>query len=460
LLVFIYLVILLPRLSRGVGLVLSLFVVFALITMQFGSLIIYNTWLSLTQPAVFLVAGYGLMLLKVNSEKNRLELINSADMAFLELGKYQFKQNAFDRAFETLRKCHPSKEVFEWLYKTGDAYERRRQYEKAYNLFNYILSFDKYFRDTAKRAELLAEAPDSQHSENGAVIGPSTNLIKPGSGLKRPVLGRYEIERELGRGAMGIVYLGIDPKISRQVAIKTLDFSQSFDVDIDEIKSRFFKEAKSAGRLNHQNIITIYDVGEEDDLAYFAMDYVPGKTLSVFAKPDNLLPVVTVYKMIIQVAEALDYAHRQGIIHRDIKPGNIIYHDNDRLVKVSDFGLARITDTTMTRSGTMLGSPAYMSPEQIKGSKVDGQADIFSLGVTFYQLLTGILPFKGGDLASLTYQVMNEAHPPIQTIREDLPKSASSIINKALMKNPEDRYASAKNMATSLRKGVKQIEKQ
>ncbi len=250
---------------------------------------------------------------------------------------------------------------------------------------------------------------------------------------------------------MGIVYLGQDPKIGRAVAIKTMDFTQTFEGRFDEVKERFFREAKAAGRLTHPNIVTIYDAGEEQDLAYIAMDYVPGITLNEYTKDKLLLPVRDVYEIIFQAADALNYAHRQDIIHRDIKPGNIIYNKEANNITVTDFGIARIADTTMTRPGVILGSPSFMSPEQLKGKEIDGRADIFSLGVTMFQLLTGKLPFTGTDLSSLGYQITSVKHVSIRSIRPELPKSAETIINRALQKSPSKRYQTAEGMARALK---------
>jgi predicted Ser/Thr protein kinase len=266
-------------------------------------------------------------------------------------------------------------------------------------------------------------------------------------GLRRN-LGRYQVKSELGRGAMGVVYLGFDPNISREVAIKTLHYDQFERSELPAVKERFLREAAAAGRLRHPNIVTIYDAGEDEDLAYIAMDYVKGDSLSSRTSKGNLLDPEMVYWIMAQVAYAVDEANSQGIIHRDIKPSNILFDDNANVVKVADFGIARIMDgsSTRTKTGDILGSPLYMSPEQIKGEQVSGKSDIFSIGVTFYQLLTGELPFKGDNLANLSYQIVQCKYKPVQEIRQDLPESARRIITKALQKNPENRYASAGEM--------------
>jgi tRNA A-37 threonylcarbamoyl transferase component Bud32 len=265
-------------------------------------------------------------------------------------------------------------------------------------------------------------------------------------------LGRYEIDSELGRGAMGVVYLGHDPSIDRKVAIKTLNYAQFPRENLAEVKERFFREAKAAGNLKHQNIVTIYEMAETEDRAYIAMEYVGGKPLSAYTKKGQLLPVDEVYWIIIHVAEALGYAHEHNIVHRDIKPSNILYDREREEVKVADFGIARITDHASTRTGDVLGSPLYMSPEQIKGERVSGASDIFSLGVTFYQLLTGELPFTGDTMAAITHQIVNGKYSGVNEINPGLPESAQRIIAKALQKNPEKRFGSAYEMSDLLQK--------
>jgi len=252
---------------------------------------------------------------------------------------------------------------------------------------------------------------------------------------------------------MGMVYLGHDPKIGRTVAIKTLMLSQEFEGDkLVEVKERFFREAETAGRLNHPNIVTIFDVGEDQDMSYIAMDYLKGIDLLGYSKQDTLLPAMEVMNVIMKVADALDYAHLQKVVHRDIKPANIIYDKDTGVLKVTDFGVACLTDTSKTKTGTILGSPSYMSPEQLAGKRVDGRSDLFSLGVTMYQLLTGELPFVGESLASLMYKIANEKHPDIRMFNPELPACVAKIINKALHKDIERRFQSGEQMLSALRR--------
>jgi serine/threonine-protein kinase len=273
------------------------------------------------------------------------------------------------------------------------------------------------------------------------------------------MLGRYEIERELGKGAMGVVYLGKDPKIGRIVAIKTMALTQEFEADeLKDVLERFFREAETAGRLNHPNIVTMYDAGEEHDLAYIAMEYLKGKDLAIYTKLDNLLPIAKVLSIASRVADALDYAHTLNVVHRDIKPANIMYDAESDTVKVTDFGIARITDSSKTKTGMVLGSPSYMSPEQLAGTKIEGRSDLFSLGVSLYQLLCGKLPFYGDSMAQLMFRIANEPHIDIRTVRADVPVCAVNIINKALSKNVAERYQNGAEMADAIRKCASSLQ--
>jgi serine/threonine-protein kinase len=268
----------------------------------------------------------------------------------------------------------------------------------------------------------------------------------------RTQLGRYRIDRQLGRGAMGAVYLGHDPKIGRQVAIKTMALSQEFDgAELTEARARFFREAETAGRLQHRDIVTIFDAGEDQELAYIAMEYLKGHDLQRYTSGASLLPVPTVLRIVSRVADALAYAHSQGVVHRDIKPANVMVDPDDDSVKVTDFGIARITDSSRTRTGMVLGTPSFMSPEQMAGRRVDGRSDLYSLGVMLFQLLVGRLPHAADSMAKLMYQIANDPAPDIRTLRPDLPETLANVVALALEKRPEVRYGDGRQFAADLR---------
>jgi len=262
--------------------------------------------------------------------------------------------------------------------------------------------------------------------------------IEPPSQRQR--LGRYTVIRELGRGSMSVVYLGKDPTIQRFVALKTVRFDDVGDPsELVEIKRRFFREVQSAGLLSHPNIVTIFDAGDEEDLGYIAMEVLEGITLKDWCRKENLQPIKQVLELVAKVAEALDHAHSHGVVHRDIKPGNIMF-TKDGIAKITDFSIARLTTSTKTKTDAILGTPSYMSPEQIAGEKVDGRSDLFSLGVVMFELLTGERPFQGESIASLTYQIAHKPHRPPAQIRTDLPPCCVAIIDRALSKKLDQRY--------------------
>lgn len=274
----------------------------------------------------------------------------------------------------------------------------------------------------------------------------------------RPKLGRYELEREIGRGAMGTVYLGRDPRINRIVAIKAIPLVEEFnESDLAEARARFFREAEMAGQLRHPGIVTVYDAGEDDGIAWIAMEYLQGRILNQHALMDSLLPTATTLEIVARVADALDYAHEHHVIHRDVKPANIMIDNEARSVKLMDFGVARNSNTSSTRSGIVLGTPSFMSPEQLDGATMTGRSDIFALGITLFQLLTGQLPFRADSMTGLMNSIVHVPHPPLHTIRPDLPASIGAIIDKALAKNPEMRYAHAALMAEALRAAAREL---
>ena len=265
--------------------------------------------------------------------------------------------------------------------------------------------------------------------------------------LKR--LGRYEIIEELGRGDMGVVYKARDPLIDRTVAIKTVALDLSPE-ESEAFVQRFYREAKAAGRLNHSNIVTIHDVGESDGVAYIAMEFLQGQSLREILDSGVVLPPEKTADIVAQVADGLAFAHENGIVHRDIKPANIMVLDSGR-VKIMDFGIARLPAGSRSSAGVLFASPKYMAPERIAGQKVDGRADIFSLGAVLYEMLTGFPPFFGGDLEALLDQVINETPAPPRSRNKTIPFAFDYIVATSMAKRPDDRYPDARAMATAVR---------
>ncbi len=263
-------------------------------------------------------------------------------------------------------------------------------------------------------------------------------------------LGRYEVLGELGQGAMGVVYKAKDPLIDRVVAIKTINLSLAMD-EKEEYEGRFYQEAKAAGRLNHPNIVTIYDVGKSGNVAYIAMELLEGRELRDIMNEGALLPIDQVLNIVAQVAQGLAYAHEHGIVHRDVKPSNIMVI-RDGHVKITDFGIARMASSSVrTQTGMVLGSPKYMSPEQVMGKSIDQRSDIFSLGVMLYEMLTGQAPFDGENVNAIMYQTLNAVPPPPNMMNPAIPEMVNFIVAKALAKGVEDRYQNAKDFAADLR---------
>ena len=275
-------------------------------------------------------------------------------------------------------------------------------------------------------------------------------------------LGKYEISDLVGRGSMGIVYQGYDPFADKSVAVKVALADSLKDKEVGpRYRKMFFNEAHTAGMLKHPNIIDILDAGVEDDNCYIVMELVEGgETLKKYTSSDSLLPVDEVIEIIFKCAKALDYAHRQGVIHRDIKPTNILV-TKDKDVKIGDFSIAHLmsSDTTNTMPMGFVGSPRYMSPEQVQEDNITNQTDLFSLGIVMYELLTGKHPFYADSFSRLIHKIINEKHPPLKTHRPDVPDILEKIVHHALQKNPEKRYKMGLNMAADLSLAFDYLEK-
>jgi eukaryotic-like serine/threonine-protein kinase len=270
-------------------------------------------------------------------------------------------------------------------------------------------------------------------------------------------IGRYEIQAELGRGAMGVVYRAHDPLLSRTVAIKTINMDLEQD-GMDEYEARFYQEAKAAGGLNHANIVIVYDIGKTGNLAYMAMEYIDGVELRTMLSQGQPLPVPQALDIAAQVAEGLAYAHEHHVVHRDVKPANILITPNGR-AKIADFGIARMRSAeTQTQTGVILGSPKYLSPEQVVGKRADHRSDVFSLGVILYQCLTGNTPFNGDGVSALMYQITNHNPAPPSTVNPQVPVMLDYIVAKALAKSVDERYQSAADFAADLRECRKTLE--
>ena len=381
----------------------------------------------------------------------------------------------FEQRFAELKARKPSATILSDLYALGTQLEQRGRATQATAVYRHLARIDNTYRDVSVRLKRLMDAdrarvkpvptaPAPRLSPATAVptVAPiAASVFAPDSassaapalaeGQESQHLGRYHLEREIGRGAMGIVYLGRDTAINRLVAIKAIPLASEFsDAELVEARARFFREAETAGRLNHPNIVTIYDVGEERGLAYIAMEYLKGRHLSDYASANNLLEPRKVLEVIARTADALGFAHKQQVVHRDIKPANLMYDAGTDILKITDFGIARLSGAGSTRTGIVLGTPSFMSPEQLEGRTVTGHSDLFSLGVSLFQLLTGQLPFTADSMTGLMQQIAEAPHPPLRAYRPDLPACVESVIDRALAKTPEERFDSGAQMTAAL----------
>jgi tRNA A-37 threonylcarbamoyl transferase component Bud32 len=334
-------------------------------------------------------------------------------------------------AFAEFRRCESNEPLASAMYKLSLAFEEQAKPERAEAVIQWM-----------KRTQGTTQA---------------TNKFSLGGKKGTPQrLGRYVIERKLGQGAMGAVYLARDPRINRAVALKVIPIEKEFeDEELEEARLRFFREAESAGRLTHPNIITVYDCGEDKHLAYIAMEYLQGTPLTQFTDAKKLLAPNKALELCARTAEALDYAHNQGVIHRDIKPANLLYSMRQDLLKISDFGVARLTDNNRTKTGIVLGTPMYMSPEQLNADTLTGHSDLFSLGVTLYELLVGEVPFNATNIAVLMTKITTEDPAPVSNRRPGVPPSVDTVLFKALAKRPENRFTNGGEMSIALRNCAK-----
>ncbi len=441
---------------------LTFFGVLAL--MIVGATVLFTSqgvWIRITYPILLLISGYTgvisirFFITEAGKEKVEGESAETNRM----LGVSFQEQGMLDMAFDKFRRVPLDNQMMGVLYNLAQDYERKRQLNKAASVYEYMAEYDENYKDITARKKKLLVASETMVFGDGFLGGGSSvdPMDATGTGT-RPTLGRYEIIRQLGKGAMGVVYLGQDPRINRTTAIKTVRFSDDFEPEeAKKMSDTFFREAQSAGTLSHPNIVTIYDAGTEKDMAYIAMEYLEGQDLDQFTKPDNLLPMRKVIDYVADIADGLDYAHQKGIVHRDIKPANIMLLTSG-IIKITDFGIARISATSQTMTGVIKGTPHYMSPEQFSGKKVDGRSDIFSLGTMMYRLLTGRLPFQGENPAALMHNILNEPHPDPRTVNPRIIKPLVLILDKALEKDRDKRYQRALDLAVHLRELGKKID--
>ncbi len=417
-------------------------------------------WVGVSYPLLLLVLGYiGIISLQFFVTETRKDVVEGESAETNRMLGLSFQsQGMLDMAFDKLRRVPVDDQMKDILYNLALDFERKRQLSKAAVVYATIEEHDAAFKDVAEKKNRLMQVSETMVYGDGFLgAGAGNDDLTASATGTRPTLGRYEVLKPLGKGAMGVVYLGQDPRINRTTAIKTFRFGDDMEPDaVAELKTKFFREAESAGTLSHPNIVTIYDAGDEQDLAYIAMEYLEGEDLVPYTRKNHLLPMLKVVDYIADIADGLEYAHQKGIVHRDIKPANIMLLKSGE-IKITDFGIARITATSQTQTGIVKGTPYYMSPEQISGLKVDGRSDLFSLGVVMFQLLTGSLPFLGENQAALMHQIMKVHHPNPKSINPKIITPLVTVVDRSLEKDREKRYQNAAQMRDHLREIRKMV---
>jgi len=441
------------RLSMGAAAATAVAATSGLLAAEYALLSLAGFWLKLAGLALFCLIGVALMSFMVQWQGTRAVAKTGRDQTPADQAGAPGEE--LDLAFSVLRQQPTTEKTKQQLYALAMQHGRHRDYARAERVFRHLAVRDPGYRDVASKLEKLSGARGAAPAPARPVRPtappePQTAAVPPATVR---TLGRYELERVIGRGAMATVYLGRDPTINRRVAIKTLPLAEEFaENDLATARSSFLREAESAGRLNHPEIISIHDAGEDQRVAYLAMEYFEGKPMSHYAQVGRLLPPHVVIEVMARAAEALHYAHSQNVVHRDVKPANLLYDAAHDRLKLTDFGIARLTDSSRTRTGIILGTPSYMSPEQLSASKVSGLSDLYSLGVTMYHLLTGSPPFQADSIPRLMDKIVNQRHRPVTDLRDDVPAGIDAVLDRAMAKNPADRYQSGKAMAMALRK--------
>src|SRR5919109_285097 len=295
-----------------------------------------------------------------------------------------------------------------------------------------------------------------QLERRGGVVRPATGKGMGEAELK--TLGRYTIERTLGKGAMGVVYEGLDPKLNRRVAIKTILKSHLDPDTAKDYSMRFSREAQAVARLNHPHIVQVYDFAEEGDIAYLVMEFIRGKELKSYFDANQRFDISEAVRIMCELLDALEFAHNAGVIHRDIKPANLMLDEQSR-TKLTDFGVARVQDidrahAERTQAGTMVGTPAYMSPEQVSGGNIDKRTDIFSAGIILYQFLTGEKPFTGSGAWTIAKKIIQEEPPLPSSLNNAVTPLFDAVVNRALAKTPDQRFQSARDLSVALKRAL------
>ena len=450
----------LPRFSRYWKLTSAALLTMALVLTALLGQSIHRLWLPVSDLLLFIVAGLVLIVLWQKQANRIRELQGRTQAALVDLADQLALSGHPERALGALARGHADESVLNRYYLLAETLTQQRKLAPALAALEAIHKAKPRYRDVAFKIEALSKQLETQRllAEEAALGEPRTEQAPAlvDADNKPPMLGGYEIRRELGRGAHGTVFLGYDPKSDAEVTIKTVHLQACDEATRERIVEGFFAQARTVGRLSHPDIIEVYDVGEEDNLAYMAMAYVEGYPLSEYTQTAQRLAVDEVYRIVARVADALNYAHQQELVHRDLKPSNILFVKEPFQVKVTDFGISRVLNQGQSHADEASGSLMYMAPEQLQNEPVTGATDVFSLGVIFYQLLTGQLPFQGTTTADTRHAITQLNHISVRKLRKDLPTSATRITNIALQKKPEHRFETAKAFSDALKTALAQ----
>lgn len=449
LLLALWVMVLMPRVSTGFWVLSALSIVIVAIGAQWLAAGAMNYWLPLGEFLTVVALVYTAMAI-YRFKRARLLMVGDERYYWaLRAAALHYQAGQYESARRAIVRVPLNQRSLRWYYRIAKGLMEAHYPAKALPIWQLLHKKARNFKDVKQQINIceqkLRDVVKPTDTEKTQVVCVTNPIEK---------LGRYEVRSVLGHGGSGVVYKGYDPVISRDVALKTLNLNVFSPESQTKVKSRFLSEVQTVGKLSHPNIVAVFDAGQQDHWAYIAMDYAKGQPLTEYVKEGALLPVAEVYLIGLRVAQALSFAHLQNVVHCDIKPANIIYDRESFDIKVTDFGIAQWLDAAHTETGEIMGSPLYMAPEQLQGRPVTEQTDIFSLGATLYQLLTGVAPFNGRSIAEIQQAVLHSRPVSVRSARKTLPTSAARIINRALQKKTGDRFASASDMAYTLNKAL------
>ncbi len=451
-----FVTLMLPRLKTTIGLVLTLVI---LAGYGLASTIVYSTpeiWIKIPVPMTILILGYATVGCKriLNFKRKEKKALTDSAETDKTLGLFYQQQGMLDLAFEKFRSLPQADDIKDLLYNLGLDYEEKDQLKKALIVFKTIIREGENSEDRDDHIFKLREAISDSllTDQSDSHLSTSINVDI------ETFIGDYKVSGEIRRDAIGVVCRGEELGTGNTVAIRTVNLSYFDKGPREEVRDRFFSETEPFHRLAHPNIVKIKEVKEHKGLFYIVMDYLEGESLANYTKKDHLLPTRETLRVIGCVADGLDYAHRNKLVHHHITPTNIIRVKDTREIKITDFGTAWLLSFIKNKPDLLLENACYMSPEQISGKKANGRSDIFSLGVVLFEMLTGEKPFEGEDVTSVVLKISKETHPSPRFYNPKIPRVVEKIIDKALEKDLEKRYQTASQMADHLNKVVAKID--